>query len=218
MSNVKLFKRYIELAEMLGKMFPNMLEVIMHDFSDLDHSIIFMMNGQLSGRKVGDGATELGLRRLLGGEDIPDMLVNYRNRNSQGNYFKSASLAIRDDKGDMIGAFCLNFDLSLFDHFRHFLTTFTQCEEHVLGGAEELTAATSLEEEIDHHIQTYLSQHHLHLTQLTYSDKQKIVAYLDQKRCFRQKGAMIAVAKALRLTRQSIYNYVKQSTKEIESC
>lgn len=214
MSKARIFERYTQMADMLGKMFPNVLEVIVHDFSDLDHSIIFIANGHISGRQVGEGATELGLRRLLNSEKIPDMLVNYKNRNVRGHRLKSASLSIRDDKGDLIGAFCLNFDLSVFDHFRHFLEEFTRCEEQIWVGEEELAPDTSLEEDIELHIRAYLNQHHLQFSQLTYADKQNIVAYLEQKRCFRQKGAMTTVARALQLTRQSVYNYLKQCTKD----
>ena len=213
MSNKLIFKRYIEIAEMLGKMFPGVLEVIVHDFSDLDRSIIFVVNGHISGRQVGEGATELGLRRLLENEEIPDLLVNYLNRDVLGRRLKSASMAIRDDREKMIGALCLNFDTTPFEHIQHVLEGLTQCDVHALVGEGELVPLVSLEEEIHQHIQNYLSQHHLQASQLTYADKQKIVSYLEQKGCFRQKGAMTAIAKALQLTRQSIYNYFKKDKK-----
>lgn len=208
-----IFKRYIQIAELLGKMFPGTLEIAVHDFSDLDHSLIFIINGHISERQVGDGATELGLRRLLEKEKIPDMLVNYRNQSVRGKRLKSASLAIRDDRGAMIGAFCVNFDITPFEHFGHFLTKLTQCEVDQVVGEGELAPILSLEEEIHQHIQDFLSEHHLQLSQLTYTDKQMIVTHLDQRGCFRQKGAMTAIAKALQLTRQSIYNYLKINKK-----
>ena len=159
MSNQLIFKRYIQMAEMLGKMFPGVLEIAVHDFADLDHSIIFIVNEHISGRQVGDGATELGLRRLLENEEIPDSLTNYLNRNKHGRRLKSASLAIRNDQGGMIGALCLNFDTTPFEHIQHVLEGLTQCEVHRLVGEGELAPLIKLEEEIDQHMQYYLSEH-----------------------------------------------------------
>ncbi len=210
MSAVPLFQRYIQIAEVLGQMFPSILEVVVHDFSDLDHSVIFIVNGHISGREVGAGASELGLRRLLKNENIPDVLINYTNVNPRGNRLKSSSLAIRDDKGQMIGAFCLNFDISAFEHFQSFLSLLMRSELLSTVGEGELAPVSTVEEEIQLLVQDYLIQQHLVFSQLTYADKQAIVAYLDQKKCFRQRGAVIAVATVLQLTRQSIYNYLNK--------
>jgi predicted transcriptional regulator YheO len=111
----------------------------------------------------------------------------------------------------MIGAFCVNFDTTPFEHFEHFLKGLTQCEDDQIVGEGELSPILTLEEEVHQHIQDFLSKYHLQLSQLSYADKQMIVAYLDQRGCFRQKGAMTVIAKALQLTRQSIYNYLKMN-------
>ena len=133
-----IFTRYIQIADLLGSLFKNSLEVVVHDFRDLDHSIIHIVNGGISGRKIGDGASELGIRRLLAKETIPDVLVNYENRNERGQKCKSGSLAIRDDDGKMIGAICLNFDVEPFTQFQRFLEFFVQSEMNPLVGQEDI--------------------------------------------------------------------------------
>lgn len=208
MSLLPIFRRYIQIGEVLGQMFPNILEVVVHDFSNLDKSVIFIANGHISGRKVGSGASELGLRRLLETENTPDLLVNCGNLSGRGNRLKSSSIAIRDGEGRMIGAFCLNFDISLFEHFQHFLTSIVSSEV----GEEKEKKETSIEEEIRASIQEYLVQHGLAFSQLSYTDKQKIVAHLEQKISLKQRGVIMAIANALQLTRQSIYNYLNQSS------
>jgi predicted transcriptional regulator YheO len=210
MINDIFFQPYIQLGEVLGKMFPNILEVIVHNFSDLDHSVIFIINGHISGRKVGDGASELGLRRLLESEDIPDVLINYTNVNQRGNKLKSSSIAIRDPDGKMIGAFCLNFDVTFFEHFHKFLQPLICSESLSLVGTEELVSPPPIKEEVSQIIQDYLLQHNLMFANLSYGDKEAIVVHLDGKGCFKQRGAMLAVANALKITRQSIYKYLKR--------
>lgn len=205
-----IFERYIQIADVLGKLFPNVLEVVVHDFKDLDHSVIYIVNGQISNRKIGDAASELGIRRLLAHEDIPDVLVNYTNQNSRGQKFKSASIAIRDDFGKMIGAFCFNFDLSQFEQFQKFLQFFMSSENNTLVGPHDINEKhLTNEEEIENEINNYLLQNGLGAVQLTYKDKQGIVYHLHQAGFFKKRGAISTIAHALQLTRQCIYNYLK---------
>lgn len=219
MNRSKIFKRYIQIAEVLGKIFPNVLEVVVHDFKDLDHSVIFIVNGHISNRKIGDAASELGIRRLLE-QDIPDVLVNYINQNSRGQKFKSASIAIRDDDGKMIGAFCFNFDFSHFEQFQKFLEIFISCENNSLVGLNDINNKYLTHEEgIQDEIKNYLFANGLSAVQLTYKDKQEIVTYLHQRGIFNKRGAILTIANSLQVTRQCIYNYlelVKNKKKSIK--
>lgn len=210
MKTDKIFTRYIQIADTLGKLFHNLLEVVVHDFKDLDHSIIYIVNGHISNRKVGDPASELGIRRLLDNESIPDVLVNYINKNNRGQKLKSASMAIRDDRGKMIGALCFNFDLSHFDQFQKFLEFFTNCQDHNLVGPHDINnSQLTNEEEIQQEINKYLISNGLSVVQLNYKDKQAIVTHLFQQGCFKKRGAIATISNLLQLTRQCIYNYLE---------
>lgn len=210
MTNTAIFQRYIQIAQILGQMFPNMLEAVVHDFADLDKSVIYIVNGHISGRKVGAGASELGIRRLLGKEEIPDVLVNYTNINHKGNRLKSASLAIRNEKGKMIGAFCLNFDISGFEQIQQFLNPLIESENFVQVGKSELASESTVDEDVGHSIQEYLKSQGMIFSQLTYVDKQAIIGFLRKNGAFKQRGAVFSAAKLLGLTRQTIYNYLKK--------
>lgn len=212
MSDKEIFQRYIQIAEVLGQMFPNILEVVVHDFSNLDQSVIFIVNEHISNRTVGSSASELGIRRLLGKEDIPDVLVNYSNINHRGNRLKSSSIAIRNGKRKIIGAFCLNFDVSALEYIHTFINTLIQSETSSIVGHGELSPIATVEEDIQQMIQAYLIKHNFVYSQLSYSDKQSIASHLRQQGVFKQRGAVSAVANALKLTRQSIYNYLKKET------
>lgn len=205
-----IFQRYIQIAEVLGQMFPNILEVVVHDFSNLDQSVIFIVNGQVSNRTIGSNASELGLRRLLGNENIPDILVNYTNITERGNRLKSSSLAIRNDKGKMIGAFCLNFDTAGLEYIHTLVNSLIKFEISPVVGETELAPKASVMEELQQIIQDYLIQKNRVFSTLSSHDKQNLVDHLRQKGIFKQRGAVNAVANTLKLTRQSIYNYLKK--------
>lgn len=196
------FQRYIQIADLLGQMFPNVLEVVVHDFRDLDKAIIHIVNGQVSGRAVGEAASELNIRRLLDQEQIPDMLHNYTSRSLRGQPLKSSSLAIRDDEGRLIGAFCLHFDMSQFEQFQKFLDFFINSKVHSLVGLNDFGEKLSFDEEIKHEIDSWLLQKGRYAAQLTYKEKQLLVGHLYKKGQFNKKGAITMVANALQLTRQ----------------
>lgn len=209
--NDKIFKRYIQLANVLGELFKNLLEVVVHDFKDLDQSIIHIVNGHISDRKIGDGASELGIRRLLNDEKIPDTLVNYVNKSKKGKKLKSASMAIRDDKGKMIGAFCLNFDISAFENFQDFLSFFLQHDSNPFVSQNDISGLyLSNEDEIESEISNYLLKKGWSTNSISYKNKQEIVHHLITNGYFKKRGAIGTISNQLNLTRQSIYNYLKK--------
>lgn len=211
MNNKSIFTRYILLAEVLGQMFENVLEIVVHDFKDLDHAIIYIVNSHISGRSLGGPVSEINLRRLVEEDQFPDKLVNFSSRNNRGQSLKSSSLAIRDDQGKLIGAFCLHFDLSHFEQFQKFLEFFVNAKVDSFVGVNDFGASQPHDQEIKADIEAWLLKRGLHTAQLTYQDKQLIVSYLYKKGLFKRKGAISIVANVLQLTRQSIYNYIELS-------
>lgn len=217
MNNELIFARYIQLADVLGQMFRDVLEVVIHCFKDLDHAIIYIVNNHISGRSLGGPISEINLRRLLEEGQFPDMLINFSSRNSRGQPLKSSSLAIRDDQGKLIGAFCLHFDLSHFEQFQKFLDFFVNAKVDSFVGINDFGVNQPYDQEIKEEIETWLLKKGLHTAQLTYNDKQAIVNHLYQKGCFKRKGAISIVANALQLTRQSIYNYIELAKRSQEN-
>lgn len=209
MDNQELFKRYIQVADVLGQMFPNILEIAIHDFKDLDRSLIHIVNGHISGRMVGQPVSELNMRRLIEEDGFPDALVNYTSRNYRGQLLKSSSLAICDNKKQIIGAFCLHFDISQFDQFHKFLEYFLHTTQDPFVGINDFGQSQPFSEEIHEEVKKWRHQKGLLSTQLNYKDKQGIVEHLFFRGYFKKKGAIPCIAQALQLTRQSIYNYIE---------
>jgi predicted transcriptional regulator YheO len=216
MNNQVIFSRYIQIADVLGQMFHNVLEVVIHDFRDLDRAIIHIVNGHISGRSVGGPVSELNMRRLLEQEKFPDELINYTSRNERGQLLKSSSLAIRDHQGKIIGAFCLHFDTSQFDQCQKFLQFFINSRVDSLVGVNDFGSSQPYDEEIKTEIEKCVLNKRLTPSQITYKDKQSIVENLYRKGCFRKRGAISIVANSLQLTRQCIYNYLALAKKNLE--
>lgn len=78
------------------------------------------IRNNLSGREVGQPATELGLARIMDSA-YEQIIADYPNQFSDGRQVKSTSIGIKDAKGDYIAALCLNVDLTVFRGFQNML-------------------------------------------------------------------------------------------------
>ncbi len=84
------------IAVAVGCTFPGPCEVVPHDLRRPDSAIRIIENN-LSGRQVGDSATELSLRRIAG-PDHPGVIQNYSNQFPDGRPPKSTSIGIKAPK------------------------------------------------------------------------------------------------------------------------
>lgn len=115
-----------QVAEGLAQTFAPFTEVVVHDLLDPEHAVLAIHNN-LSGREVGQPATELGLARIMD-PAYEQIIANYPNQLSDGRQVKSTSIGIKDSNGDYIAALCMNVDLTLFRGFQNMLSGFMAIE------------------------------------------------------------------------------------------
>jgi len=138
-----LLEQLQHLARGLAETFAPFCEVVVHDLTNPEHAILALHNN-LSGRSVGQPATELGLARLAD-PDYPQVIANYANRFADGRAVKSTSVGLKDSSGQYVAAICLNVDLTGFQSLTSMLTPFlrvdtTQRETLDPVGADALRA------------------------------------------------------------------------------
>ena len=113
-----------QIAQGLAETLSPFCEVVVHDLLHPEHAILAIHNN-LSGRKIGAPATELGLARILDPR-FPQIVANYANQLNDGRQVKSTSIGIKDSNGQYVAALCLNVDLSLFRGLQNVLEQFGQ--------------------------------------------------------------------------------------------
>lgn len=211
---------YVNMAQVLGEMFAPILETVVHDLRKPDNSIIAIYNGDLTGRELGDGATNLG-RRLLNG-DFPDVVVGYENKSPNGQKLKSSSLAIRNEDDELIGVLGLNMNVTYFKQFGSFIEQFISSErsDYVTSPERFETTPNDMStprEDIEQAITHYITARNWNSKQLSYADKREIVEHLYKNGYFKSRGAVTIIADELGLTRPSVYNYKNDYIERIEN-
>lgn len=103
-----------QLAHGLAVQFGSSCEVVIHDLTknDLDNSIVYIENGQVSNRHTGDGPSGIVLETLRSDPGkIRDRLA-YLTRTDDGRILKSSTLYIRNEEGRIAYIFSMNYDIT----------------------------------------------------------------------------------------------------------
>ena len=103
-----------QLAHGLAVQFGPSCEVVIHDLSgkDLDKSIVYIENGEVSNRHTGDGPSGIVLETLRSDPaKVRDRLA-YLTKTADGRILKSSTMYIRDERGNIAYIFSLNYDIT----------------------------------------------------------------------------------------------------------
>lgn len=189
----------------VGRMFPGLCEVVLHDLRDPEHSIRAIENNE-SGRSVGDPVTELGIARIRD-PDYPDVIQNYPNSFPDGRPAKSTSIGIRNSEGEYVAAICLNLDVSLFATVARSLHELVRTEEREQSVTETLRARTSAE--LRTLAEEFAAEQGRTPRTLDSAEKRRLVRSLRDEGFLDVKNAVRTLTGILGVSRATVYNYLK---------
>ena len=205
--------RAVEVVlEGISLAFGNNCEAVLHSLEDESHSIVKIVNGHVTGRKVGSPLTDFGIEILKKAAVLEtDVIGSYYNKLDDGRLLKCVTILIRNTKGKPIGFMCINIDLSipLLDFLKEFFPKTDESSnniaEHFPLGVKDLIS--SILEKVMNSVNIQ--------REISFSEKNKmIVLELYKKGIFNVKGAVDLVAKKLGISRYSVYNYLREARSE----
>jgi len=113
MKNETLLQQYYPFVTFLSKVMGRNCEVVLHDLSRPESSVIAIENGHITGHKIGDAPTNLVLKVLQEKTYLTrDFIANYKAVNKDGKVFRSSSFFIKNDKKELVGILCVNADVA----------------------------------------------------------------------------------------------------------
>ncbi|APE34534.1 DNA-binding protein [Nocardia mangyaensis] len=195
-----------KIAHAIGRMFPGLCEVVLHDLRTPEHAVRAIENN-LSGRQVGDSATELGLARIAD-PDYPSVLQNYPNRFPDGRPVKSTSIGIKNRQGRYIAALCLNLDVSSLSPLTLTLANLVATEVTHHGEVIE-TLRDRTVRELRETVETFAAARSHTPRSLSREAKRELVGQLRRGGFFDSPGSAQSIADLLGISRASVYNYAK---------
>ncbi len=103
-----------QIAHGIAVQFGEKCEVVIHQVSasHLDSSIVHIENGHVSGRKLGDGGSQVVMDRLQDMKGQPDDQLCYLTRTPDGKILKSSTIYIRGRNETVVAILSINYDVT----------------------------------------------------------------------------------------------------------
>lgn len=192
-----------QIAYGLGETFAPFTEVVVHDLRSPKHAILAIHNN-LSGRSVGDPATELGLARIAD-DNYPQILSNYPNQFSDGRRAKSTSIGIKDAEGHYIAALCLNVDVTLFRGIQSMLDQFCSAGGTPIKESLDPANADAIRDRIDRFAVSLATTP----ISLKTEQRRELMQVLKEEGYLEVRRSMEIIAQYLGVSRGTVYNDAK---------
>lgn len=206
-------KPFLErLAKGVSTLFGPNCEVTVHDLTKgYENTIIAIENGQVTGRHIGDGASEMVLQALKDNGGKVEDEYSYLARTKEGRIVKSTSVYIRDENNKVIGLFGINYDITDLMMAQHSLDTIISVAKE--GDERDIgTITTNVNDLLDQLIEEADNFIGKPVPMMTKEDKTRAIQYLNDKGAFLVKKAGDKISKHYDISKYTLYNYMDAET------
>lgn len=201
-------KEFLErLAKGIAALFGENCEVTVHDLTEgYENTIVAIENGHITGRHIGDGASEMVLTALKGKREPQDQ-YSYMARTKEGRMIKSSSVYVKDEAGKTIGLFGINYDITDLVMAQKALDAAVRVEKPENGGQVGTITSnvTDLLEQLIAEADEFVAKP---VALMTKEDKTKAIQYLNDRGAFLVKKAGDRVTKHYDISKYTLYNYM----------
>ena len=196
------------IVEALGDLLGPTCEVVLHSLEDLDHSIVKIANGHVTGRGEGAPITDLALHMLhqmrAKGAHFSQ---SYFTRSKNGELMKCTSIAIRNTDGKIVALMCININLDA--PFSSIIKNFTPGPAGEIRSDEGMLLE-SPEEQMEKNIRDTIYEVNKDPSIPSKQKNRQIVYRLYDTGTFNFKESVAMVAQRLSVSRHTIYLYIRE--------
>ena len=196
------------LAEALGPDY----ELVLHDTSVPEHSIVAIEHGYVTGRTVGGAVTDYA-RFLLARPEVSgsEYVANSLTRTRDGRRIRTTTIFIRDEKGAVIGYLCVNFDMARAEALK-------AMADHLTGVRDDSYSEVPrdegppgrMDELVERNLKLMRRRIGKPLRLSTRQEKLEAMRILDGEGFFRLKGAVETLAREMGNTKYTVYSYLRE--------
>lgn len=199
-----------QLAKGISRQFGPNCEVVVHDLdsNDPNSSIVAIENGHVTGLKVGDGPSHVVLEALRSGrENLTDHL-SYLTRTKDGKILKSSTIYVRDDDGEAIGIFAINYDITLMLAMEENLKQFTATDQ---DQREPERISRNVGDLLDELIEQSVKIVGKPVALMTKEDKVKAIQFLNETGAFLITKSGDKVCRFFGISKYTLYSYIDEA-------
>lgn len=192
------------LCDGLSVMFGPNCETVVHDMNDPNKSIVYITNGQVTNRNIGDKF------KILGGKDIDKFfsgtdIINCKALSPDKRTLKSSTFHMKGHGYHY--ALGINFDYTNFEFAHNILKDLISVGKDI---SEVIQASPNTEDLLDGYIDDALKFVGKPISMLKKEDRVQIVKCLEEKGAFVLQRSIPIISERLNISRYTLYNYLKE--------
>ena len=200
-----IFLPYVSIADMLTQTFGSDCEVVLHDLNDPEHSVVYVSNGTVTGRRPGDSFDQLVRQVILSDGRKDDYAANYYFTAPNGKRIRSSTVFIRDADGRLEGALCINLDTTRLTQQIAYLQSFLPDRPKPKQPPQSEHISVMIENLMDNILSGCDVQ------SLSREERIAKVRFMDEKGVFLMKGSIEKAAEKLGVNKVTIYSYLDEA-------
>lgn len=199
-----------QIAMDIASQFGPDCEVVIHDLKtkEPEHSIVYIVNGHVTGRDVGDGPSDAVfdvIRQQSKNGKEPEDHAGYLMKSSDGKILKCSTSYIRDDDGALHYVFGINYDISkltMIESALHALVSPINREEK----PREITH--NVNDLLDHLIEESVALVGKPVALMNKEDKVTAIQFLNDSGAFLITKSGDKVANYFGISKYTLYSYI----------
>lgn len=199
------------LALGLSKQFGENCEVVVHDLTQAEHSIVAIENGHVTGRHDGDGPSKVVLEALRGDRAKLDDHLCYLTKTKDGRILKSSTIYLRDDDGDAVGIFSINYDITALLTVDAALRSIISTDE---PQSEPERIPSNVNDLLDELINQSVRLVGKPVSLMTKEDKTRAIQFLADSGAFLITKSGNKVSRFFGISKYTLYNYIDAKRKD----
>ena len=204
----------VMIAHGIARQFGNDCEVCIHDLqaNDLERAICYIINGHVSGRKIGDGASKIVLETLEAlkkGDNVSDHL-GYRTHTSDGRILKSSTIFLKDESGKYRFILGINHDMTNFINAQSALSNVV---ENIETTGEDIYGQIplSVNDLLDNLIEQSVKLVGKTPALMTKDEKVKAIKFLQDAGAFLITRSGDKISQFFGISKFTLYSYIDQA-------
>lgn len=212
-----ILENLIATAHGIAHEFGKNCEVCVHDLKskNLSHTVIYIMNGQISQRSIGGGPSKVVLKALESlerGENINDRF-SYITRTKDGRILKSSTIFQKDYDNTYRYILAINYDITNFVNIESGLKDLISTEEDNSDYGESGAIPTNVGDLLDLLIKQSIQLIGKQPALMTKDEKVKAIQYLNDAGAFLITKSGDKVSSYFGISKFTLYSYIDVNKK-----
>lgn len=196
------------VAHEMATHFGDKCELCIHDLSseDMEHTIVYIENGHVTHRRVGDSSSNAYLRsktKIEKGMAVENKLC-YTSRTKDGKFLKSSTVFLKDQNGHYKYMLCINQDMSDILSVKNTLDNMLSKEERPTDD----TIASNVADLIDILVDKSIALIGKAPADMNKEEKKTAIGFLNDQGAFLITGAGDKISEFFGISKFTLYTYL----------